>query len=214
MASQGVVHFAMAPRDRDRLAVVLSSCLLRLPLIILPQVFDVCFGQALVRAMRLLPPLKAAPENAHLLRDRDCLCRVVPSFLFLLFSGLCCCCRCLLALRAGALGRSDGVLAELCLALSYVSQGGAGSALFRQGAVEDDCLGVLELAQERGQPLVELVRGHPTGALDVPAYVIYGESYRLVAYQCHWRHRGNGAAVESAYLRPEHRSRRPSCRGT
>lgn len=87
----------------------------------------------------------------------------------------------MLALHAGALGCSDRVLAELCLALSDVSEGGAGPALLRQGAVEDDCLGALELAQEGGQPLFELVRGDPAGALDVPAYVVCGKNCRSAA---------------------------------
>lgn len=151
------------------------SCSLRgyPALVVLPEVLDVRLRQAFVRAVGLLPPLEATPEHTHLLRDRGCLPRSASLFFSLLFSSRRCCCWCLLALRAaGALGRGDRLLAKLGLALPDVPQCGAGPALLRQGAVEDDRLCVLELAQEGGEPLVELVRGHPAGALDVPAYVV------------------------------------------
>lgn len=99
----------------------------------------------------------------------------------------------MLAPHAGALGRSDRVLAELRLALSDVSEGGAGPTLLRQGAVEDDGLGALELAQEGGQPLFELVRGYPAGTLDVPAYVVCGKNFRSAVCSRRMRHRRKGA---------------------
>lgn len=179
-------------------------------LVILPQVLDVRLRQTLVGTMGLLPLLKATPEHADLLRDRSGLLCIVCLCLFLFSSRYCCCrcCRCMQALIAGALGRSDRVLAELGLALSYVSQGSAGTALFRQGAMEDDGLGVLELAQEGGQPLFELVRGNPAGALDVPADVVC----RVAQKVSDVLRRGTMHAMgQAAYLHLGRRSQRPSC---
>lgn len=191
MASPGS-PLAVVGFSRGYLTVFLSAYLHAL--VILPEVLDVRLRQALVGAVGLLPSLEAASENAHLLRHRHYLPCAFPLLLPFLFSGMRRCCgQCLLALHAGALGRSDRVLAELCLALSYVSKCGAGPALLRQGAVEDDGLGVLELAQQGWQPLVELVRGYPAGALDVPAYVVCGNNRRSAGYHRRRRHCGKGA---------------------
>lgn len=76
---------------RGCFAVLLSAYLPAL--VILPEVLDVCLGQALVGTVGLLPPLKATSEDAHLLSDRGFLRYTVLSLL-LLFSGLWCCCSC------------------------------------------------------------------------------------------------------------------------
>lgn len=107
--------------------------------------------------MRLLPLLKTSPQDANFLRHR-CLLALFLSFCRLLCPGAC-----------GCLNR---LLAEPCLTLAYVPQGGTGASLLGKGAVENDGFCAFELTQECGKPLFELVGWNPAGTFDVASYVV------------------------------------------
>lgn len=134
-----------------------------LPLVVLPEVLDVCLGQLSVRPVSLLPLLEPPSQDADPLRNGRLLALLSPSNPLY---------RARIVSPRGAVGRLDGPLAQPRLPLADVPQRGARPPLFGEGAVEDDGPGVLELAQEGGQPLFELVRRDPAGASDVPADVV------------------------------------------
>lgn len=113
--------------------------------------------------MDLLPFLETATQHANLLYDG---CTVSRGRLSLVLS-------CAAAGgAAGALWCFDRACAEFAFSCSYVLQGGTGPALLGEGAVENDRLSVLELSEEGGQPLVELVGWDPFGALDMATDVV------------------------------------------
>lgn len=128
-------------------------------LVILPKILDVGLCQLLVGAVRLLPFLKPAAQHADFLCDGRRRSLLVGLVL-------------LLRRVVAPLGPLDRGGAVLAFAGADVFQGGAGPALLGEGAVEDDRVCGLELSEEGGQPFVELVRGDPSGALDVAADVV------------------------------------------
>lgn len=139
--------------------------------VVLPEVLHVSLSEPLIWAVSFLPLGETTSKDADFLRNRCLLVRLLTRDTSALLGSVVAVAG---ALLANAPRSSDRLRSILRLSLSDVLQCSAGASLFGQGTVEDDGPGVLELAQECGQPLVELVGGNPAGALDVASNMIFG----------------------------------------
>lgn len=114
--------------------------------------------------MGLLPLGKASSEHADLLRHGCLVLRRAIGLFTAIVLILCLACLAVLC--------SDRCSSMLGLTRPDILQRGAGASLLGKCTVENDSLGVLELAKQRGQLCVELVGRYPLGPLYVAANVI------------------------------------------